>query len=100
MGENGARLRRGGGSSDPEGTRHPSTSGTDHDTPSLWSSSPSSSISSPCPKPGCFTRQRNKQVFLPQGIFPGITDTGRVFTLQQAWYQVTWVCRANQTSEK
>ena len=83
VGVNGARLQCGGGSSDPEGTRHPSTSGTARDAPILHSSSSSSSISSPwpCPAPGCFTRQRKSRYFSPHGIFPGITDIGRVSTL-------------------
>lgn len=74
MGENGARPWRGGGSSDLEGTWHPSTSGTDRDAPSLWSSSPSSSISSlwPCPKPGCFTRQRKNRYFSPREYFQAL----------------------------
>lgn len=62
---------RGGGSSNPEGTQCPSTSGTARDTPILGFSSPSSSISSPwpCPEPGCFTRQRKSRLFLPPGEY-------------------------------
>lgn len=74
VGANGARLWRGGGSSNLQGTRHPSTSGTARDAPTLCSSSLSSSISSPwlCPDPGCFTRQRKSRYFSPGEYFQAL----------------------------